>query len=577
MWLIRSGRHSSTALGRPSPECSIMVVIAWFALANICAFATLAGAEACDSNRTLFVRGSPITGGVNGIVFDGQDRLYAASVFSSEIVVLDPSNGEILERYGKERGVENPDDLFVSPDGSIFWTAIFTGDVGRLWPNGEGRVVAKLGPGVNPITMSDDGRLFVGLCFFGNGLYEVDPEGARAPRSVTDELTGECSINGMDFGPDGRLFGPTFFNGTVVGVDVDDGEVEVVGKGFDRPVALKFDGRGVAHVLDLANLSVSSLDVSTGRVGNVRTLSDQHSPDNLAFDSADRLFVSHQDSAILEIMGNGSMRAVLPGGLTNPSGLAVVARPDGGESVFAGSMTSMNEFDGATGELIYAWTANFEGSDFQGTFTMATDGSRLLVTTAFTNSVQILDPVARSILVTRMDFDTPLNAIFFRDGFLVSEMGSEGVVLASVSNSSQRTVLARDLGLFTGLAATEDNAWGVEWTNGSLFQLVKDGSPVGEPVVVATGLQRPEGMAVWRDGRLLVVETGAGRLSLVDPKSGDKVVVEEGLALGLEALPQQVPTWTFSDVAVSPSGSVYVNSDKDNALYRIDIEGCTRE
>ena len=29
--------------------------------------------------------------------------------------------------------------------------------------------------GVNPITFSGDGRLFVSQCFFGTNLYEVDP------------------------------------------------------------------------------------------------------------------------------------------------------------------------------------------------------------------------------------------------------------------------------------------------------------------------------------------------------------------------------------------------------------------
>ena len=177
----------------------------------------------CSSTRNLLVKGAPIQGGAFGISFDADDRIHVASILSREVVVLDRNDGTILDRFGPERGVESPDDVFVSQDGSIFWTATLTGDVGRLLPTGETKILTNLGPGVNPITMSEDGRLFVGLCFFGTGLFEVDPEGIQAPRSVTNALNDGCTINAMEFGPDGRLYGPRVFNGSVVAIDVDTG------------------------------------------------------------------------------------------------------------------------------------------------------------------------------------------------------------------------------------------------------------------------------------------------------------------------------------------------------------------
>jgi hypothetical protein len=69
-------------------------------------------------------------------------------------------------------------------------------------------------PGVNPITFSPDGRLFVGLCFQGDGLYELDPDLIAPPRPII-EATPENPyplgfMNGFAFGPDGRLYGPLF-------------------------------------------------------------------------------------------------------------------------------------------------------------------------------------------------------------------------------------------------------------------------------------------------------------------------------------------------------------------------------
>ena len=38
----------------------------------------------------------------NGILFDSNDKLYVTSVYGGEIIVLDPDNGEIMNRLGIE-------------------------------------------------------------------------------------------------------------------------------------------------------------------------------------------------------------------------------------------------------------------------------------------------------------------------------------------------------------------------------------------------------------------------------------------------------------------------------------------
>ena len=117
---------------------------------------------------TVLVQGSPIHG-ANGINFDHEDELYVASVVSRTIFHLNKENGEILHRYSVADSVEGPDDLTFGPDHSLYWTDILTGEVGRRTADGE---ITKqfVAPGVNPITFSDDGRLFVALDF---GLVTV--------------------------------------------------------------------------------------------------------------------------------------------------------------------------------------------------------------------------------------------------------------------------------------------------------------------------------------------------------------------------------------------------------------------
>ena len=77
-------------------------------------------------------------------------------------------------------------------------------------------------------------------------------------------------------------------------------------------------------------------------------------------------------------------------------------------------------------------------------------------------------------------------------------------------------------------------------------------------------------MAIAPDGRLLVAETGTGRLVAIDPATGDKSTIAEGLGFNPDAPAGAPPTMVMSSVAVGPSGVIYVTGDLANVLYRIE-------
>ena len=212
-----------------------------------------------------FVTGAKIAG-VNGIHFGPDGMLYAASVIGSDISVVNTESKEIIKRYGIDKGVIGPDDVAFNSKGDFYWTSILTGEVAGF-VNGETKVIAgNPGIGVNPITFSDDDRLFVAQCFYDNGLFELDPNGSTKPRLILDNIGEFCGLNGMDWGPDGRLYGPRWFNNEIVSVNVDTGELRTEASGFNVPAAVKFNSKGELIVLDTGAGKV--IKVKDGNVCN---------------------------------------------------------------------------------------------------------------------------------------------------------------------------------------------------------------------------------------------------------------------------------------------------------------------
>ena len=60
-------------------------------------------------NAKVIATGANISG-ANGIHFGPDGLLYVASVIGSELLAIDPANGEIKHRWNSEQGVEGPDD-----------------------------------------------------------------------------------------------------------------------------------------------------------------------------------------------------------------------------------------------------------------------------------------------------------------------------------------------------------------------------------------------------------------------------------------------------------------------------------
>jgi sugar lactone lactonase YvrE len=328
---------------------------------------------------------------------------------------------------------------------------------------------------------------------------------------------------------------------------------------------VKFDSQGNLYVAEQMSGEVSRLDLITGDKMVIAT--GLQGLDNLAFDSHDRLFVSHAgDGSIHQVLPSGKVRKVSKGGMIAPGGVAVMPHPHGGESVFVADLWTLREFNGRTGRpgIVERHDLTVPG-DITSPLTVSPFGDNLVLSSWFSDSVQIWDPEMRVVEEEGL-FEYPLNAIQFQSDIVVAELGT-GSVIQWVPDTNGRVTLADSTdGIFVpaGLAAKDGNLWVSDWATGVVWQIL---SPhVLSPV--ATGLAAPEGLAVDQDGSLLVVESGAGRLSRIDLLTGVISKVVDGLELGAEAIPGLIPTWIFNGVAVGPSGYIYVTGDIASVLYR---------
>ena len=537
--------------------------------------------EAMKSSKAIkakeIARGADLKG-TNGIYFGPDDNLYIASFYGQEIIVMNKQNGKIIRRFGVDEGVTGPDDLVFHPDGkSLYYTDILTGYVGRIDLDGNLMGYQYIAPGVNPVTFSDDGRLFVALDFQGDGLYELDPNLIDAPRAIVPYVPNTFPLgflNAFDFGPDGRLYGPSFLFGLVISVDVcdpsdpptsdpyGDGTAQIVSDGFTYPVAAKFGPDGLLTVLDQTG-EVFKVNIDTGE----KTLFTTLDPglDNLAFDSDGTLYISNADFGwIVQILPSGQARTISRGGMIGPQGVAVLQGPNNKDAVFVGDLFRMRNFNGLTGkeEEVYKGYLVPEPGKLTMPFSVQADGENLVVSSWFGEVVQVWSPQTNEV-IDEYPMVYPIDAVRVNGDIVASDLGLGGVVLASDQS------LIAPLNVASGLATDGVTLWAADWVTGQIWQIDFDGDTPQTPVEVASGLLFPEGLAFEKEGYLVVVETGASRLSRIDVTNGEVTTIVENLELSGPSLPGSIPTWWFDGVAVGPSGDIYVAGGGANVLYRV--------
>ena len=160
---------------------------------------------------TEIVKGSAFCG-VHGLGIDANDNLYAGSVVGQRVYKINLTTGKTETVVTPPKG--NADDIEFLADGTMVWTSISQNAVRAKKPNGDVIDLAKDIVSVNSIAYNEkQNRLFVAQVFGGDGLWELDPAGEKAPRNIMNDMGG---LNGFDIGPDGMIYGPLWFKNKIV-------------------------------------------------------------------------------------------------------------------------------------------------------------------------------------------------------------------------------------------------------------------------------------------------------------------------------------------------------------------------
>ena len=497
--------------------------------------------------------------GLHGMAFGPDGGLYVASIMGYSIYRVDVKTGAVTTHLGPPRATA--DDLAFGPNGILAWTGAGQAAILVRGKDGKIRTVADNVPGVNAINFTKNGRLFFTRIFGGDGLYEADPNGEKPVRAVVEKIGG---LNAFQIADDNTLYGPLFFRGKIVKINIETGEMSDVTTGLATPSAVKIEADGHLLVLDFNKGDVIRVDPKTG---DKTTLANVPGPaDNLAIAKDGTIYVSSTAFNGITAIDpkTGATRRLVWGGLSAPGLMTMV--PDGdGERLMVADYFAPRTVDTNTGDV----TLMKRGPGVQGAMGIASVRDTYVLSTTLSAGgvVQVLDKKDGAVLANLTNFGAPYDIKALPDGFVVADYAVGRLTKVADDQARTRTTFAYNFDGPVGLADAGNGIFYVSEYNGGKISRVD--SHNNDRSVLIDGLDRPEGIALAPDGRLIVAEVGEKRIIAVDTSTGRGEILADKLAIGLDVGPQVAAPFLPTGVAIDRTGAIYVSGDIDNALYRL--------
>ena len=523
----------------------------------------------------VFADGGVLAGSTNGISFAPDGTLYIANVFGSTITQIDPESGDVLSRLTAANNVFFPDDVFVAPDGTIYWTEIAIGlvykkQVGEV----QGSPIAGLNS-ANPLVLTDEDvpRLFAAGCYGGpeesdNSFVEIDPVNGGIINTLFE--SADCASNGMSW-YDGFLYSPQPFRDEIWRIDPDvaGGNPTPVTTGWGVPIGTAFDSDGNLYALSQGAGEVVRIDRDELTNPNTDTENNRTVlatipvgwADNIAVmpvdDGPDRIFISSAtDSVIAEVLDNVEPRIVVPGQFQMTLGVNVI-----GDTLYTTNSSQIVGFDRKTRERTSVFRAPF-GFGYPFAISSVTWGDNLVLMSAFSGEITLWDPVDNVPLAQGAPV-FPIDGQPFEDHLIVTTAAPTGEILRLGANLNPVGVVALVPGA-TGIAAKGGDVYVADGPSGTILQIIDDGVDLVTPVEVISDLDAPEGIDI-KGNRMYIVEGGSETLTSIHLASGKRKTIATDL--GLQAPLPFFFTYGYLNNVTVAGNDIYVNADRRNVIY----------
>jgi streptogramin lyase len=248
--------------------------------------------------------------------------------------------------------------------------------------------------------------------------------------------------------------------------------------------------------------------------------------------------------------------AVVAGGLS-------VVRSAGRDVIVVAGRGCVLTVDAATGAAELLPT---RGDSIAPTMVDATSDG-VAFSSSLSGSVRVLD-TAGAVTFNVSALHTPLGVRLMPGGTaLVAEFATGRILRLGPESDSRPRLIAHELQGPVGLVVVDaTRGYVTEMLGGRVTEFRLDRF---ETKPVAKGLDRPEGLALLPNGRLLVAEVGLRRLVSVDPATGKVEVMADNLPIGLESAAGATDANAVTDVVAAADGRIFMSADIDRTILRV--------
>jgi sugar lactone lactonase YvrE len=226
---------------------------------------------------------------------------------SPRLVVLAPNLAE-------------PDDLVLAPDGSIYFSDVGSGTVGRLGAGGEITTILSNLKEPEGMAFLPNGSLIIAEQVT-NRLLHYDLNTRQLTTFLQlENRTGNPGVDGISFDArTGTIIVPDSPNGTLLRVSADGRRVQTLARGLARPTGAAIASDGSILVADENGAAVVRVPANGG---SARVIARMPVPDDVILDAGGNIYVNTLgEGAIHRIDAHTGQNQIFWRGLSSPQGI----------------------------------------------------------------------------------------------------------------------------------------------------------------------------------------------------------------------------------------------------------------